>query len=97
MTGANGEFDIVGLNADETGGFEGVSLLDRSIEPSRDGLSVLAINPQRRRIIVRNGSYLEVRPLVYDLPEPDEAEVASTADTPPEPVVESESGGSVPA
>ncbi|TCA23619.1 hypothetical protein E0H70_28220 [Rhizobium leguminosarum bv. viciae] len=98
ITGADGEFDIIGVDSGASvGGFDALSLLDNSIEPSRDGLAVLAINPERRRIIVRNGSYLEVRPLVYDLPEAGAEEPASKPAFVPETPSESADSGTVPA
>lgn len=74
VIGENGEFDILGLSDGHSPDlyFAGCSLLDRSIDPARDGLAVLSISPERRRVIVRSGFYLEVRPLIYDLPEPSE-------------------------
>ncbi len=99
VTGAEGEFDIVGVDsAAGDNEFNALSLLDHSIEPSRDELAVLAINPERRRIIVRNGSYLEVRPLVYDLPEVGETVPAfQRISVPEQPAEEADRGGAVPA
>lgn len=98
VTGAEGEFDIIGVDsAAGDNEFDALSLLDHSIEPSRDGLAVLAINRERRRIIVRNGSYLEVRPLVYDLPEINEAVPAFQLASIPEPPAEQADPGAVPA
>lgn len=75
VTGADGQFDIIGMDLNRSIAFENLSLLDGSIDPSRDGLAVLAINRDRRRIIVRNGFYLEVRPLLYNFPEPTDVDV----------------------
>ncbi|WP_426232354.1 hypothetical protein [Pararhizobium sp. DWP3-4] len=74
LIGESGEFDILGLSDGQASelDFGGAAILDRSIDPNRDGLAVLAISPERRRVIVRSGFYLEVRPLTYDLPEPGE-------------------------
>ncbi|MGM4914927.1 hypothetical protein [Rhizobium sp. 768_B6_N1_8] len=97
VTGADGEFDIIGLDSDGTGQFEPVSLLDSSLDPSRDGRAVLAINAERRRIIMRNGSYLEVRPLVYDLPDVEEVDSPTNKIVPSEPAFENDRVGSAPA
>lgn len=75
VIGERGEFDIVGIQAASppTIGFRPSSIIDRGIDPTRDGLAVFSISPERRRVIVRSGFYLEVRPLIYDLPEPEES------------------------
>jgi hypothetical protein len=75
VIGERGEFDILGIQEASlpTTGFRPSSLIDRGIDPTRDGLAVFSISPERRRVIVRSGFYLEVRPLIYDLPEPEES------------------------
>lgn len=70
VTGPAGEFDVVGLPLyDERYQYQGESLIDEASDPARDGIAVLAVNAERRRVVVHNGLYLEIRPLLYDLPE----------------------------
>ncbi|MER9482968.1 hypothetical protein NKI74_26920 [Mesorhizobium sp. M0494] len=77
-TGSKGEFDIAGFPLNNEGyQYRAESLISESVDPSRDGVAILAINAERRRVVVRNGIYLEVRPLLYDLPEPEEAKAAT--------------------
>ncbi|TIP25745.1 MAG: hypothetical protein E5X67_23415 [Mesorhizobium sp.] len=101
-TGPNGEFDVAGFPLDDEGyQYRAESLISESVDPSRDGVAILAINAERRRVVVRNGLYLEVRPLLYDLPEPDEAKATiSMQEAPPSaqgPDFNREGPGAVPA
>lgn len=99
-TGPNGEFDVAGLPLDDEGyKYRAESLISESVDPSRDGVAILAINAERRRVVVRNGLYLEVRPLLYDLIGSDEAKATiPTQEAPPSAQdFTSEGQGAVPA
>ncbi|MBZ9763375.1 hypothetical protein LB553_21175 [Mesorhizobium sp. CA8] len=98
-TGLNGQFDVVGLPLqDERTKYQGESLISEAIDPSRDRIEVLAINAERRRIVVRNGVYLEVRPLLYDLPEQEDGSVGlAVEDEPPSTSQQAASGVEHPA
>ncbi|WEZ85499.1 hypothetical protein P6U16_25875 (plasmid) [Rhizobium sp. 32-5/1] len=74
-TSPNGEFDVVGLMPPKGGlQFEQSLLTLSSIDPVRDGLAVVAINAERRRLVVRSGLYLEIRSLLYELADATEPE-----------------------
>jgi hypothetical protein len=94
VLGRNGEFDIVGLplppreQGDRPEGtairqnFAPLSLLNRDFRPARDGIEVIAVAGQSRRIALVRGSHLEVRPLVYHRSEGAAADVPTPAATP---------------
>ena len=58
------------------------SLLDRDILPDRDGMRVLAVSGQSRRLAVLRGRTIEMRPLVYRLDVPEGARVVRPAERP---------------
>jgi hypothetical protein len=83
-TGPNGEFDVIGMpHKDERYQYQGESLISKAIDPLRDGIAMLAINAERRRSVVRNGLYLEVRPLLYDLPDAGDASLGVPVENSP--------------
>jgi hypothetical protein len=90
VLGRDGEFDIVGLPLprEQDDGPQGtvlaensfapLSLLNRDFRPARDGMAVIAIAGQNRRIALVRGSHLEVRPLVYHQSEGAAADVSTS-------------------
>lgn len=97
VLGREGEFDIVGLplpraQDDRLQGavmsesnFTPLSLLNRDFRPARDGMRVIALAGQSRRIALVRGSHLEVRPLVYHRSEGAAADVSTPTTTPAPP------------
>jgi hypothetical protein len=76
VLGQEGECEIVGLpfvpsgvaTTAEVPVFAPMSLLEKDIRPRRDGMRVLNIAAQSRRLAIVRSSALEIRPLVYHLP-----------------------------
>jgi hypothetical protein len=86
VLGQEGECEIVGLPFVPSGPaktdvpvFAPMSLLEKDIRPRRDGMRVLNIAAQSRRLAIVRSSALEIRPLVYHLPTA-EAPVNGSAD-----------------
>lgn len=76
--GPSGQFHIIGVPVPgdpET--YRGGSLLTAPIDEPHDGVAILAVSVDRRRIAVIRERSVEVRPLLYDLPELDDAEQAA--------------------